>query len=136
MSDRYSSAFPIPQVRDGGNIINYGENGITAREWFAAHAPAEPAEWWTPAPFNVPAPIEPALPEDDQQRRLCYDWKMDPCYELAEEHPELTAFCEAQKAYWTARDARHDASALHVAKQRSIAWRYAWADAMIEGAKA
>lgn len=38
------AAFPTPDVYQDGNVLEYGQNGMTLRDYFAAHAPVSFAD--------------------------------------------------------------------------------------------
>lgn len=100
---------------------------LTKREWFAAIAPDAIAKWYVPVlPLRPKEPIPPAA-----SHRLCLDWFADPCWDLEGDHPELRPFAEAARKFWSdLNDWERDC-----ARIRAIGWRYAWADAMIEGSE-
>lgn len=132
----------------------YGDEGMTIRAYFAAHAPAEPPAWFLPllqSPPQAP-PDKPDFPEDFPDRaedrnfiiNLCWSWRKDPVFDLsthssdstyggfrdhfnallAHVHPFLVDYEVAWNAYWEAKIA-YD---IECQRQRHIQWPWAWAD--------
>lgn len=90
-------------------------NDITLREYFAAHAPPEPQEWFIP---KDPGPF-PQLRPGATYCLPCRD-ETGAC--------DGSADCEEIRAYRVVRDkwiAGKD-------KARCVEWPWAWADAMIK----
>lgn len=107
-------AFPVPEVFGHDGPIFPAETGMTLRDYFIAHAPAEPQPWFQPV---MPAECPPSLLMDEDRtttypsafeaERACGD-----CY--------VNVNNEAQEAWRKVRD-----------KQRYVQWPAAWADAML-----
>jgi hypothetical protein len=107
--------------------------GVTVRDYFAAHAPAVP-DWFVYREPNPPTP-PPAADLDDFDAKWARDISSDDCPEESLNHhdvkPERAAkirdYARVYGAYWTARLAHLDRQAIN----RIVAWRYAYADAML-----
>ncbi len=100
--------------------------GMSLRDYFIAHAPAEPQLWFAPAmPPKPRLPDKYAMLNDDDRRAFEND--VDP-----DEDPTASdsyrSFCHAYVA------ARHaiDAWQNDLVKQRFIQWPVAWADEMLK----
>lgn len=134
--------------------------GMTLREYFAAHAPTV-QPWFLPTmpPEPTSPPDEPSFPADFSARaedrnyiiNLARKWKRDPCFDLVDAEslsclPEtrdyqnglLAHACEeldnyetAWKAYWKADSEWHS----EFEKQRLIQWPWAYADAVLAAAE-
>jgi hypothetical protein len=101
---------------------------VTLRDYFAMHAPAEIQTWFDfvePTYTGTQKPKIGSIPEDDRQDAAC--WLSDPCFDLDEERPHLKAFCDQARAYWN----ESRAWISEVAKLKNVAWRWAYADAML-----
>jgi hypothetical protein len=96
--------------------------GLTTREYFAAHAPADPQLWFKPT-MPMPRPKFPhwSSIQDEKVRedvRVAMDCGTDP------ETPEGTAFIEHQGEVGAAIDAWDS----ECERQRYIQWPATWAD--------
>jgi hypothetical protein len=121
------SAFPIPNDPNPGAYP--AEPGMSLRDYFAAHAPCEPQQWFVPT-MSEPQPKRPAYLD----RKTLTQAELHELDGLGEylglndlEQPrikkyaqELDAFEKASRSYWK-----------ELEKQRSVQWPYAWADAML-----
>lgn len=117
-------AFPVPglHIPDVRSVMP--KEGMTLRDYLAAHAPAEPQPWFEPA--MPPRPTVPPMPAFDEEERRDLDrlgdWIED--YEVSERVLEYArqrgAAIKAQEA-WD----------LEKRRQRYIQWPWAWADAML-----
>jgi hypothetical protein len=121
-----------------------GSDGLSLRDYFAAHAPRKPQAWFNPT-LPVPAPVPPpiSLPviEGSSAERfqtlsyLATNWRRDPCYDLANhlddttptERAALAAHEDAWKDFWEQRKIYESLRD----KERLTQWPYAWADAQI-----
>lgn len=110
-------AFPLPITPDpNGGIFDprgYGAEGMSLRDYFAAHAPENPPKWFIPV-----------MPPPPPQR-----WIGDSGLEYAD-------FMQAKAAegieFILNADAHlHDAWLAEKERQRYIQWPYAWADEML-----
>ena len=109
---------------------------ITLRDYFMAHAPAEPWAWYRPA--MPPALVSPKLPDDtsweftpDEQARAkawhhAITFDGSPQVELTGS-PRLDSSREQWYSYWTYRDERLADSA----RERCLQWPAFWADQML-----
>lgn len=112
-----------------------GEAGIalymTLRDYFIAHAPAEPQPWFFPSmPTPRPHPVGPQWPSDldDLERRELDAWREDmlstkdfTAPRLVQRAQEIAAHRKALSEWDT-----------DCAKQRFIQWPAAWADEMLK----
>lgn len=94
------------------------------RDYFIAHAPAEPQPWFEPV--MPPRPELPAFHElsaDDQRdwNNELYDYAPEECSAALRAYGEKRKAAEKAGRQW---DKEH-------AKQRYIQWPAAWADAML-----
>jgi hypothetical protein len=108
-------AFPTPDVYHTNGQIQYGEVGMSLRDYFIAHAPTEPPTWFQPSmPVARPA-----------SRYTSEDGKMN--------YPNRHAAACAEGDFFinTAEKAQIDWDALQV-RERSFQWPVAWADAMLK----
>lgn len=124
-------AFPEPGLSGlpNGEFL-HGRAGMTLRDYFIAHAPAEPQAWFQPK-MPTPRPQRPKIaslsPEDQR------DWhgeRMD--YEPDKCSPELHAFAEARRSY----EKNVNEWDREYSKQWCIQWPAAWADAMLRAREA
>lgn len=105
--------------------------GMSLRDYFAAHAPAEPQTWFSPAmPLKPSSP--PYLKDMTADERREYDGWRD-AYLGAEDmtQPRVRAYVEATEA---ARKAQAAWNAENI-KRTCVQWPYAWADAVLEARK-
>lgn len=118
-------AFPIPGLQ------NYSDfNGMTLRDYFIAHAPAEPQAWFEPK-MPTPRPQLPtssSLSEADQSD--WHDERLDHDPEGCS--AELHAFAEARRNY----DRTVRAWDREYSKQWCIQWPAAWADEQLRAREA
>ena len=104
-------AFPLEYPHDERS------QGMTLRDYFIAHAPAEPQPWFTPettqkpkSPGSIPATINNLLsPLERVEDNSTKEWEIE------------------NREYMSALARWHN----EVEKQRYIQWPAAWADAMI-----
>lgn len=113
------------------------DDTLTLREYHAAHAPAVP-DWFEVDPRR-PAPQMPRCerwltsdpicglnnPQADKECKLIESWMRDPCYDLPD---HLRGFQQAFEVHHATLKAWRDENSI----TRIVAWRYAYADAMIE----
>lgn len=121
----HAAAFPCyfpPQVAG-----DESQEGLTKREWFAAHAPAEPQPWFTPV--MPPRPAIPQLDELSPRDRRAFDAEVPDLWP-DECSPSLRAFCERLMQAREAERAWLDA----MKRQRYVQWPWAWADAVLAAA--
>jgi hypothetical protein len=100
-------AFPRPIGNNGYTHVedidsNSEQEGMSLRDYFAAHAPKRPQSWFVPAMPLKPEPV----------------WD--------HEHPSRDCF-ECSPTNWQKRDDW----TIERDKQRLIQWPYAWADAQL-----
>ncbi|MGU7839420.1 hypothetical protein ACV22V_08135 [Burkholderia sp. AW33-5] len=125
------------EIKDGGpafpchtnprpGTLNEAPQGMTLRDYFIAHAPAEPQPWFAPVLDNEPAAVEPLDRLTDEERREYEGWgEYLSTSEL--KCPRVLAYYEAVEAYEKLRRAwnrEHE-------KQRYVQWPAAWADEML-----
>lgn len=113
--------------REGGGPVQQDDiPNVTARAYFAAHAPEKPASWFQPPapPTFVPPPeLPPSIDAEDR-------WRIQDQEDLrADASPSTREWHKAYADYYAER--RGDAQAY--SQKCDIAWRWAWADAMLAG---
>lgn len=113
--------------------VTVDQPGITLRDYFIAHAPAEPQDWFKPV-ISEPAPKRPAYLADttaEERRELegfsegflgPKDIKSNRVAEYAE---QVEAYRILDRAWLSSH-----------AKQRLVQWPAAWADAMLKARQA
>ena len=99
--------------------------GMTLRDYYIAHAPAEPQDWFTPK-MDYDCPLVPAWqhiqdPDLQAEVRGCCLGDYDPDSAAGIEWFENRATIEAAHENWQ-KDYR---------KQRQVQWPAAWADEML-----
>lgn len=101
-----------------GWVAEGGEGGLTIRDYFMAHAPAEPQPWFNPVMAHKRPPD---------------NWQGDDGkpYESARQ-----AESECGDCYSNVNEADQDAWDAEHEKQRYIQWPAAWADAMLKAREA
>lgn len=102
----------IEGARDALAFPQPGANGMTTREYFAAHAPAQPEFWFEP---NIPMVERAELPLP--HGNVAYKEHCDKCREYFKERERL--------------DHEHDKKQSEYKMSRFVIWRWAYADAMI-----
>lgn len=119
--------------RDGGPAFPGNETtetyndyeGMSLRDYFAAHAPAAPWPWFEPtmpSPPSQPAWADlPDGPLREEARKLAIEELVDA------ETPEGEAWLARQRQAWFERQSWESDRV----RQRLIQWPYAWADAML-----
>ena len=119
--DTGGPAFPIPlNPGEGYKIYQYGD-GMTLRDYFMAHAPAVPQQWFIP---NMPpCPVVPSamsLPFGELRDELLNgdDWKTQEASDWLVERDRI----EVLQSDWQ----------IEFRKQLCVQWPAAWADAMLE----
>lgn len=133
-------AFPMPQQlyskrawnNDDTQIIA-GQRGLSLRDWFIAHAPAEPQAWFAPT-----VPPKPELPDrfkelSEEDRRELERLDEFPVSVIAEEegNEAVRAFCQRKSEAFDAQQAWE----AELKKQRYIQWPVAWAEAVLKARK-
>jgi hypothetical protein len=122
-------AFPTPSVFDAeGNTLETGDVGMTLRDYFMAHAPAIPQDWFMPV--MQPCPIVTSI------RSIPEGALRDEIYSVYHGEREAES-CEAI-VWLRKRDALIEAQKTwqsEFKKQLCIQWPAAWADAMLEQRK-
>ena len=130
------SAFP------GKKAYHDHNEGMTLRDYFAAHAPKNPQSWfrprlsseWSKHP-DVPNGLHP------DSLRVVENWLDDPIWDLENDIedpgrggriaerdcPALRTFVAAMRAHWAHNDNLRKEEAVERFKQ----WPYGWADAML-----
>lgn len=106
----------------------YLSDGVTLRDYFIAHAPAEPQPWFQPV--MPPKPSLPCITElSDEDAK---GWRAErPEFAPERCSPELLDFAERmQKSMNACADWDREQQ-----RQRYIQWPAAWADAMLEARK-
>lgn len=114
-------AFPVPGLQHDEAF-----NGMTLRDYFAAHAPAEPQDWFRPvmsAPPEKPAYLTNTTPAEREE--LCGLWEWISSEECKQ--PRVKAYAVAKEEYLAAMRKRR----MEERFQRQVQWPYAWADAML-----
>lgn len=123
----------FPMIRDTRYSPDWDhEPGMTLRDYFIAHAPAEPQSWFTPAmpaePGPQPAPPE-LMTEAEQDELEGYRNSGD-----AErmQSPRVRAYASAMEEF----DRSYSAWIAELHKQRYLQWPAAWADEQLRLRKA
>lgn len=125
MSTKDTGGPAFPQQDDAT-----GWEGMTLRDYFIAHAPAEPQEWFEPVMPTRPAPVEVLQNLTQNERDQLEGW--GDYYSTSEiTEPRIKAYCEARDQY----NAEQKAWNRLELRERYIQWPAAWADAMIEQRK-
>lgn len=138
-------AFPVsaaPVFLLDGSCQNDGftNEGMSLRDYFAAHAPSNPQSWFEPAMPDKPSRLNEPQPEpldfgvSPANCEKATRWAMDPCWDLNEQS-EFEEFVRAAKNYWERSGARLseiDSWESERKAQRRKQWPYAWADAMLQ----
>ncbi len=118
------SAFPVLENNGNGQLI-LSSAGMSLRDYFIAHAPAEPQSWFEPVmPSAYPAdPPFSSLTKEDQKdwRDEKMDWAPEQC------SAELIAYAKAREQ---ARKSRINWTK-DIERERYLQWPFAWADAML-----
>jgi hypothetical protein len=118
------AAFPYYLHRTGGKY----EPGMTLRDYFIAHAPAEPQPWFEPT-MPHPKPEAPAWPAFTDDEHAQYNSWRNGGREVEEiESVQVASFARQTIFYANQReDWEHDYQ-----KQRLVQWPAAWADEMLK----
>ena len=125
-------AFPEPAVFDANRgevnpAAAYGfAGGMTLRDYFIAHAPAEPQPWFRPV--MPPRPVVPAFKDAPQTVR---DELQDHDYDDYLSEGEMSPTALAWHKEKTAAQTADRQWGMGFDKQRYIQWPAAWADAML-----
>lgn len=125
------TAFPML----GGDADRYDSDpGMSMREYFAAHAPAEPQPWFEPT-MLTPRPMRPKAPSDRIAKVLgeslnagadpTRDWVQPP---LSDAEWHLLQAYEQNLSNWHGETDKWDRER---ARERYIQWPWAWADAVL-----
>lgn len=125
MSDIETGGPAFPTAADNGHSAN--QDGMTLRDYFIAHAPAEPQPWFQP---SVPQPPQfPSFLVDmtEEERHEMEGWReYIPTSELTQ--PRVKAYAEE---YDFVRKQRQEMDQERT-KQLYLQWPIAWADAMLQ----
>lgn len=129
-------AFARPAVFTSTHgLASTEQDGMTLRDYFIAHAPSEPQQWFSPVlperevPLPTFAQMYPDHTQDELKAYKCFnsDWmKIDDVSE------------ERVRNYLFQREEQHKRSREYAAmaeRERYIQWPAAWADAMLEARK-
>jgi hypothetical protein len=119
---------PTPERGDASEV----NEGMTLRDYFAAHAPLE--QWPHYEAQLPPRPKEPMteiIGNDGEaptpaQARYLNDWRSDPNFE-PDKYPQFSNWIAAWLAYWPALHDWHEERK----KQRLIQWPYFYADTIL-----
>lgn len=112
---------PAERDRLYADAYNKAVRGMTLRDYFIAHAPAEPQSWFEPVmPPRPKFPDFDALPKEDQRdwNNERYDYEPEKCSTALQEYGKKHAAAMKEGYEW---DKERD-------KQRCIQWPGAWAD--------
>lgn len=118
-TDNSGSAFPIE------GAYPYSK-GLSIRDWFIAHAPAEPQPWFQPAMPPEPRGV-PFLMDMTKEEREEYEGWGDYYGTEDLKCPRVRAYAEASDEYTK----QHRAWNQEYEKQRYVQWPAAWADEML-----
>lgn len=112
-----------------------GEPRITHRDYFIAHAPAEPQPWFDPVlpPAETPLPrfvdMHSAVTDEERSALNHFDSDyMSPADVKEERVRDYLIQKEEQQKRWRARNAL-------AARERYVQWPAAWADAILKARK-
>lgn len=120
------AAFPCGVTQDSYNPEQRPwQRGISIRDYFMAHAPAEPHSWFTPV-----MPPKPELPDPDRELSAddAKEWRRLDEFAEEEGNERIKAFCQRRSAAFDERRAWEKERD----KQRFVQWPAAWADAMLK----
>ncbi|WAX26333.1 hypothetical protein [Ralstonia phage p2110] len=124
-------AFPSPAEHfSDGTLSGHATYGMSLRDYFIAHAPAEPQAWFEPK-MPTPRPQLPtssSLSEADQSD--WHDERLDHDPEGCS--AELHAFAEARRSY----EKNVNEWDREYSKQWCIQWPAAWADEQLRAREA
>lgn len=130
--DNGGQAFPTPDVYHSGGQVEYGALGMTLRDYFMAHAPAEPQDWFTAAmPTECPKRDylnkQQLTVEELSEYEYFHEYfpsvkAIDLKTETVRNYAERALVTIAAERQWNAENA----------KQRYIQWPAAWADEMLK----
>lgn len=106
--------------------------GMSLRDYFIAHAPAEPQTWFEPT--IAPRPDAPVWPKDrTPEEGYELDGWNEGYLDIEDlTQPRIKSFAEAKKAYAKALPAWEATRT----RERYIQWPAAWADAMLKAREA
>jgi hypothetical protein len=115
MKDDGGPAFPAPEAGQAHFGDPSAYIGMTLRDYFVAHAPAEPQPWFEPT-MSTECPPDDWRSEDGEER-------FTNMYEARRVYGDsiVNSNDDAQFAWKCERD-----------KQRYLQWPAVWADAMLE----
>ncbi|KAA1013221.1 hypothetical protein FVF58_09355 [Paraburkholderia panacisoli] len=100
--------------------------GLTARDYFIAHAPAEPQPWFKPVMPPPPPSVQIPAEMTDEERNEYYGW--DEYLGIEDmKCPRIRDYCERVNAHRTLAQAWNS----EFEKQHYVQWPAAWADAML-----
>lgn len=120
------AAFPIPLDDRPGAYP--AEPGMSLRDYFIAHAPTEPQQWFSPTMPEVPRAPEALKDLTDSEREdsaAVNDWSLD----MADvRSPRLRDYLQQREAHKEALQRFNRESA----RERYLQWPAAWADAMLK----
>lgn len=119
-------AFPTPDRHDAsGLLVETGYPGISQRQWFAAHAPAEPAPWFKPVVPQAPeVPDFYWAPEAIRTEVVAF---RNEEIELPDLSEPARAWIEQRLVAQEAREAWERARDV----ARTAQWPWAWADLVL-----
>lgn len=107
-------AFPLfaEYEHDSGVVVREFQFGMSLRDYFAAHAPRKPQDWYEP--------VMPPKPEPEYDHEHSYD--RHGCYSIIDGSQTCAALNAAERRRWDAE----------WRKQHRVQWPYAYADAMLK----
>lgn len=139
-------AFPVLDEVNGKEVV--GGFGMSLRDYFAAHAPKRPHEWFTPV-MDTTEPKYPARPTPlhPDTERILNNWERDPCYDLFDNHGKPTDYGTnlapidyAAVFAWTVAIEDYHESIREWRERRTkaffVQWPYAWADEQLKAREA
>lgn len=125
----------MAKTYDGGPAFPTGDNpesrlmadpGMSLRDFFIAHAPAEPQSWFKPVMEPEPKSVQFPADMTQEERAEYHGW--DEYLATSDlKYPRIRAYAESVDAYTVLRRAWNS----EYEKQRYVQWPVAWADAMI-----
>lgn len=127
MRKRENGGYAFPSYDNTDDSVR----GMNLRDYFIAHAPAEPQPWFEPVmKITCPEPIPYPSDETAAERAEINRWMQKGGIETVDDSKEPRA-----RAYVHAREEHARASFLWDAehtKQRYVQWPAAWADEMLK----
>ena len=138
VKDDGGPAFPRAEVKDtamGFQVITGWCPGMSLRDYFIAHAPAEPPKWFRPV-MTTDRPQEDfsGFPEGASGVKKARECITNLVFPSSIERRAVLGYCE-RELFVPRNKADIKAWEEEYEKQRLIQWPSAWADTMLEARK-